>query len=358
MPATAVLLVNLGSPDSPSEPDVRRYLEEFLSDDRVLDLPKPLQQLILRGMILPFRPRRSAHAYRQIWTDEGSPLLRISESVRARLAGELDVPVLLAMRYGNPSIRGALRQARTLGVERLFVIPLYPHYAMSSYETVVHRVEELAVNQTPEIGLDFLAPFFGHPEYIDALVESAADALSAGFDHLLFSYHGIPVRHLRKADASGVHCCVAADCCSTPAPARTTCYRAQCLRTTEAFVGRARVDPDRVSIAYQSRLAGEPWLKPYTDKELVRLAEAGVRRLVVMTPAFVSDCLETLEEVAMAGRDAFLAAGGESFAHVPCLNDRPSWIAFLAGRVNEWAEAQRRRGDGDGGSAVSPSHVA
>ena len=338
MPSRAVLLVNLGSPDSTAVPDVRRYLAEFLGDERVLDLPQPWRWLLLHGIILRTRPRKSAHAYASIWTPEGSPLIVTSRSVQQKLATALgpDLPVALAMRYGRPSIAAVLTDLASAGVRELFLLPQYPHYAMSSWETVVVQVRADAARLAPQIRVDVLPPFYGDADYIEAMYARMRPALEQPYDHLLFSFHGIPVRHLRKADSSRAHCTHVADCCATPSPAHATCYRAQVYRTAELLARRAALPVGKYSVAFQSRLAGEPWLQPYTDHELRRLPAEGRRRLLVITPAFTADCLETLEEIRVAGRETFLAAGGESFEHIPCLNDDPAYIDFLAGRVRRW----------------------
>jgi ferrochelatase len=338
MPQRAVLLVNLGSPESPTVADVRRYLAEFLGDARVLDLPAPLRWLLLHGRILRTRPRKSAHAYASIWTPAGSPLLVTSRAVRQALADALggDPPVAIAMRYGRPAIASVLAQLAAAGVGELLLIPQYPHYAMSSWETVVVKVREEAARVAPTLRVATVPPFYADDDYLDALLASAAPYLAQPHDHLLFSFHGVPVRHLRKADSSRAHCMVVPDCCAVDSPARATCYRAQCRQTVRLFAQRARLDPDRYSVSFQSRLAGEPWLGPYTDAELARLAAAGRKRLLVITPAFTTDCLETLEEIRVAGREIFLRSGGEWFEHIPCLNDHPAYIAFLAGRVRRW----------------------
>lgn len=336
MPKQAVLLVNLGSPDSTSVDDVRRYLDEFLSDDRVIDKPKPIQQFVLKCFILPKRPKQSAHAYSTIWTDEGSPLMVTSRNLQRLVQARFGLPVALAMRYGNPSIPSVVDQLARDGVIDLFLVPLYPHYAMSSYETVVVRVQEVARERAPGMRISTLQPFFEEPDYIEALYHRARPDLESEYDHLLFSYHGIPERHLRKADSSRAHCTIVKDCCRVASPAHATCYRAQTVRTTDAFVRRARIPDDKWSISYQSRLGREPWLQPYTDQRLVELAASGVKRLLVMTPAFVSDCLETLEEIAITGKESFLQAGGSSFKQIPCLNEDPRWVDFLVKRVEAW----------------------
>jgi ferrochelatase len=345
MAQRAVLLANLGSPESTSVADVRRYLAEFLGDERVLDAPRqPLRWLLLHGIILRTRPAKSAHAYASVWTPEGSPLIATSRKVQQKLAAALgpEVPVALAMRYGRPSVATAMAQLASSGVSELLLIPQYPHYAMSSWETVVVHVRNEVARLAPRLRLDIVPPFYAEADYIEALHATIRPFLSQPYDHLLFSYHGLPVRHLRKADSSRAHCTLVPDCCNCSSPAQATCYKAQITRTTELLARRAGLDPARYSISFQSRLVGEPWLRPYTDFELKRLAAEGRKRLLVLTPAFTADCLETLEEMRIAGRATFLQAGGESFAHIPCLNDHPAYIDFLAGRVRQWCAGGSR----------------
>jgi ferrochelatase len=341
MPKRAVLLANLGSPDSTSVPDVRRYLREFLGDERVLDAPAPLRWLILEAFILPTRPKKTAHAYSRVWTPEGSPLIATTGSVRRKVSEAIGgaVAVHAAMRYGNPSIPSAIAALAREGCDEVLLFPQYPHYAMASWETVVVRVYEEAARQAPGMRVACVQPFYADADYIEMLHAVAAPQLARPYDHLLFSYHGIPERHLRKADSSRAHCTVVADCCATCSPAHATCYRAQCLRTTSEFARRAGLDPAKYSVSYQSRLAGEPWLQPFTDVELIRFPKAGVKRLLVMCPSFLADCLETLEEISMTGRDSFLAAGGEQFEKISCPNDHPAFIDFLANRVRKWLNA-------------------
>jgi len=341
MSKRAVLLVNLGSPDSTAIPDVRRYLREFLSDDRVIDRPKgALRWLLLEGIILRTRPKKSAHAYEEIWTPEGSPLIVTSKKVQSKLAGSLgaDVPVYLAMNYGSPSIPSVIAQLAKDGVTDLLLFPQYPQYAMSSWETVVVKVYAEIARQTPSLRVQTVQPFFADADYIAALHAVTAPYFAKSHDHVLFSFHGIPQRHLRKADSSNAHCLRQNDCCTTCSPVHATCYRAQCLATTRALVKRAGLTAEKHSISFQSRLVGEPWLTPYTDYELKRLPTVGKKRLLVITPAFVSDCLETLEEIAGEGKEDFLASGGEWFEHIPCLNDQPPYLEFLAGRVQLWLD--------------------
>jgi protoporphyrin/coproporphyrin ferrochelatase len=342
MPSRAVLLVNLGSPDSTSVSDVGRYLREFLGDERVIDRPaEPFRSLLVNRIIIPRRVKNSAHAYAQIWTPEGSPLVVTSRRVREKLAAALgpQTPVYLAMRYGNPSIASVVGQLVADGIKEVLLFPQYPHYAMSSWETVVVKVFAEIARQAPAIRVTCVQPFFADPDYIEAFHASVAPYLAQPHDHVLFSYHSIPERHLRKADSSHAHCTLVENCCDTCSPAHATCYRAQVVKTTQALVRRAGLAPARYSMSFQSRLAGEPWLTPFTDHELVRLPKTGVKNLLVLCPAFVADCLETLEEISQQGRDLFLGAGGVKFQQIPCLNDHPAYIDFLAKRAQSWLTA-------------------
>ncbi|MEM7483964.1 MAG: ferrochelatase [Bacteroidota bacterium] len=332
-----VLLVNLGSPDSPTAKDVKPYLDEFLMDERVIDVPKLLRNLLVRGIILQTRPKKSAKAYAKIWWEEGSPLIVISERFTEKVREQTDMPVALGMRYGSMTIKKALQELKDKGVDEVLMVPLYPHYAMSSYETVVVKVMEVQQKHFPEIHLTTLPAFYSSPEYIKVLSESIADGLKDfEYDHILFSYHGIPERHIRKSDPTKFHCKIDGSCCKINSVAHHTCYRHQCYDTTELVKAYLDLPEDKVSSSFQSRLAGDPWLKPYTDYEFERLAKEGKKRLAVITPAFVSDCLETLEEIAMEGKEQFEEAGGEHYKHIPCLNDGDAWVALMAKWVNEW----------------------
>jgi len=324
-----VLLVNLGSPDSPSVADVRRYLREFLMDERVLDMNWLARFCVVQFAILPKRPTQSAEAYQKIWAPAGSPLIVISRNVQAKLQQRVSVPVELAMRYQNPSIPDAVRGLAQKGVDELLVIPLFPHYAMSSFESAVERVKEVAASVATKMQVQVQPPFFDQPDYVAALVASAEYFLKKGFDHLLFSFHGLPERQLRKSDPTGSHCLTAENCCQTASPAHSTCYRAQCFKTVAAFVDQANVRKEKYSSAFHSRLGRHPWLTPYTDHELPKLAARGIKKLLVMCPAFGSDCLETLEEIGLRGRQAFLDAGGSELTLIPCLNEHPLWLEAL-----------------------------
>jgi len=323
-----VLLVNLGSPGSTSVGDVRCYLNEFLMDARVIDSAWLLRRLIV-GLILITRPKQSAEAYHKIWTPEGSPLIVISQHVQIKLQERVTLPVALAMRYQNPSIANAILGLAEQKIDEVLLIPLFPHYAMSSYETAVERVKEVAAKLAPHMLIKVQPPYGDSPDYIAALVASARNYLEGGYDHLLFSFHGIPERHLKNSDPTRRHCLAVPNCCEGTSPVHATCYRAQCLKTVAAFVKQAGVPAGKFSVSFQSRLGSDPWLKPYTDFELAELPKRGVRNLLVICPAFVSDCLETLEEIGIRGRETFRSAGGQEFTQIPCLNEHPRWIAAL-----------------------------
>jgi protoporphyrin/coproporphyrin ferrochelatase len=313
-------------------------------DGRVLDAPWPIRFCVVNFTILPTRPRESAHAYSTIWTAEGSPLIVTSRHVRQLLQDRLSVPVELAMRYQNPSIESAVKSLAAQGVAETFLIPLFPHYAMSSYESAVVRVQEVARRVAPGMTVEVMPPYYDHPDYIHALVASARDPLAQPHDHVLFSFHGLPERHMRKADPTGNHCLASPDCCETSSVAHKTCYRAQCFKTVRDFVASAQIPAGKYSVSFQSRLGREPWMQPYTDEVLVQLAHSGIKRLMVLCPAFVADCLETLEEIGMRGRDSFLKAGGTELTLVPCMNEHPVWIDALEGMVtSRWSDAAPAR---------------
>ena len=333
MPKRGVLLINLGSPDSPSVHDVRKYLREFLMDSRVIDVPYLIRLAIVYGAVLPFRPRTSAEAYAKIWTADGSPLVAVSMRLQRELRKRLEMPVELAMRYQNPTVESALRALAASAVEEVLVVPLFPHYAMSSFESAVERVKQVAAKATPELRLSILPPFYDRPEYIGALVATAAPYLDDGFDHLLFSFHGVPERHLVKPNPGCGECLKRLDSCGNPEAADRRCYRRHCIETVNRFAAAKRLPADKFSFAFQSRLGMDAWLKPATHEEIIRLAQSGVRKLMVICPAFTVDCLETIEEIGMRAKAAFLSAGGSEFTLIPCLNDQPAWVDALARMV-------------------------
>ena len=328
--ARGILLVNLGTPASRRTADVATYLREFLMDGHVLDVPPLLRWLIVSLLILPFRPRRSARAYARIWDaagpGTGSPLLHYSRLCRDRLAECVDMPVALAMRYGNPSIPAALRELADSGADHILLLPLYPQHADSTRTTTIAATRAAL---PPGTALTVVPPFYDTQPYLDAQATAIAENLPERWDHLLFSYHGLPERHIRKADPTGRHCLADDNCCHEPSAAHATCYRHQAYRTSTLLAQRLGVGAERYGVSFQSRLGRAPWLTPYTDQQLRTLPGKGVRDLVVACPAFTADNLETLEEIDIAGRETFLAAGGTSFTLTPCLNAMPEWIAAL-----------------------------
>ena len=332
-----VLLVNLGSPESPNPKDVKNYLGEFLMDERVIDVPKWARTLLVKGIILNIRPKASAKAYQKIWWEEGSPLIVLSEHLKEKLQKEIDLPIALAMRYGSMSIKNGLQELSDKGVTDVFMIPLYPQFAMATTETILVLADQLQQEFFPHMNLESLPPFYNNPEYIKVLSESIKSYLKGkDYEHLLFSYHGIPERHIRKSDITKSHCKMDKSCCSTPSEAHAYCYKHQCVEVTRLVGEYLKLDPDAFSTSFQSRLGFDPWLRPYTDRTIERLGKEGIKNMAIVTPAFVSDCLETLEEIAMEGEEIFHEAGGKNFTTIPCLNDNSEWVKLLAKWIEEW----------------------
>jgi len=347
---TGVLLVNLGTPASASPSDVRRYLREFLSDPLVIDIPALPRWLLLHCVILPFRPRKSAAAYAKIWSDAGSPLLIHGEALRDGVAKALgdEYVVALAMRYGAPSVRSAVEQVAAFDVSRWVVLPLFPQYSGAATKSAVDKVAAELDRIDNAAPVTVLPAFFDQPSFTAAFAAVARPRL-AKFrpDHVLFSYHGLPERQVKAADPGGAHCLAGDDCCDTVSEVNRDCYRAQCFATTRALAAALGFDAATHSMAFQSRLGRTPWIQPYTDHVLPELADRGVRRLAVMCPAFVADCLETLEEIAIRGREQWLELGGEELELIPSLNSEPAWIAAVADLL--------RANSADGGRVSSPS---
>lgn len=333
-----VLLVNLGSPDSPNPKDVKPYLDEFLMDERVIDVPYLLRSFIVRGIILNTRPKASAAAYQKIWWDEGSPLIVISERLQGKIQKQVDFPVALAMRYGSMTIKKGLQELVNQGVEEVLMIPLYPQFAMATTETILVKAEEVRQEFFPQLKISDLPAFYNDPEYIEVLANSIARHFNGKtYDHVLFSYHGVPERHIKKSDITKSHCKIDGSCCVTPSKAHQFCYRHQCFEVTRLVAEKLQLKEGTYSTSFQSRLGFDPWLQPYTDRTIERLGKNGIKNLALVTPAFVSDCLETLEEIAMEGQEIFHEVGGQDYTTVPCLNDDPEWVNLLTKWINHWA---------------------
>jgi len=332
-PRRGVLIVNLGSPDAPTPRAVRRYLREFLGDPRVLDIPAPARWLLLETVILPFRPRRSAHAYAQIWTSEGSPLVVHSRMLRDALRKELgdDWVVELAMRYGVPSIDAALERLAAGDVESVLVVPLFPQYASASTGSALDAVYAAAAERHNVPPLNVLPSFYAEPGFVRALAAVARELPEDQRpDHVLFSFHGLPERQVKESDTSGSHCLASESCCDAIGAANRFCYRAHCAATARALARALGLREEHWTLSFQSRLGRAPWIRPYTDELLPQLYERGVRRLAVACPSFVADCLETLEEIGIRGREQWLRLGGEDLVLIPCLNAHPIWVETLA----------------------------
>ncbi|HET7501225.1 MAG TPA: ferrochelatase [Kofleriaceae bacterium] len=325
---TGLLLINLGTPDAPTPRAVRRYLREFLGDPRVLDIHPIGRALLLNLIILPRRPAQSAHAYASIWDPRrGSPLLYHSRDLAEGVARQLgaDWHVELAMRYGRPSLGDALDALARASVERIVVLPLFPQYASSSTGTAQARVMELAGRCWNVPALDFVPAFFDDPGFLTAFEQVTRPVLAdLRPDHVLFSFHGLPVRQIVKTDRDRTVCFQRETCCD--ALTNPNCYRAQSFSTARALATRLEISADRYTICFQSRLGRTPWIQPYTDHVIDQLGREGKKRVAVLCPAFVADCLETVEEIGIRARAQFKAAGGDELVLVPSLNATPAWI--------------------------------
>lgn len=332
---------NLGTPDAPTAAAVRPYLRQFLTDKRVLDMPWLLRQLIVRGIIAPFRSARSAHAYSKVWTPEGSPLLVHSQKLAKGVAQKLglDWKVALGMRYGNPSLGLALDSLMAAGCQKVILLPLYPQYALVTTGSTVEEIWRLAGKHPSPPDLRVMPSFPTLPSLIQVQAELIDPLLQRGPDeHVLFSFHGIPERQVRKADGTGT--CLSGSCCDRLTDSNRLCYKAQCHATARVLAERLGLRDGGWSTSFQSRLGRDPWTGPYTAQTASDLAQNGVERLVVATPAFVADCLETLEEIAIGVRSTFLAAGGTSFATAPCPNSDPRWVDAVVEMVTSYLKQQ------------------
>jgi ferrochelatase len=316
-----LLLINLGTPTDPTPAAVRTYLREFLSDARVVTLPALLRYLILHAFILPFRPKQSAHAYQAIWTEQGSPLRVHSEALRDQLQQELNDShtVVLAMRYGEPSIKNALHQLRAC--PSISVLPLFPQYASATTGSCLEYLMTLLRSELIFPSLHIIRDFHAHPGFIQAQAALIKPHIESN-DYILFSYHGLPCMHLKKIGCNPV----CAHVCPTPLAANQACYRAQCQETTRLLAETLDLNDKQHSMAFQSRLGRTPWIKPYTDFVLPELAAQGIKRLAVACPSFVADCLETLEEIGLRAKQQWLELGGESFTLIPCVNDHHLFV--------------------------------
>ena len=328
-----VLLINLGSPKELSKKSVKQYLRVFLSDDNVVDLPKFFQQFILRLFILPFRPKNTLEAYEKIWTKEGSPLIISTESIANKLTEKTGWNVEYAMRYEEPSIEKALHKFKKKEINKIYVISLYPHNAMATTVTTELETRNVAMNISNDFELIFTKPFFDNEEYINAMVNSIRPYVeNKSYDKIIFSYHGIPKRQAKKTDETGEHCFSTSNCCEIENDGSKDCYRSHTRIASDLTAKKLGLKDDQWEIAYQSRI-GPGWLTPFTDKRLAKLPEEGKDNIAILCPSFISDCLETLEEIDIRGRETFLKAGGKNMTYIPCLNDSEDTINLLENLV-------------------------
>ena len=331
-----ILLVNLGSPKSLSKADVKEYLKEFLSDDYVVDLPKILQQFILRAFILPFRPSKTKEAYEKIWEEDGSPLIINTQKIATSLSEKTGWKVDIAMRYQEPSIREKVKKYKERKTNEVIVIPLYPHHAMSTTKTTKIEIDKIVSEEYPSLKVKYIEPFYDDPRYIDALSHSIKPYLD-DLDKLIFSYHGIPERHLTKGDVVGDHCMKVENCCDISCKSSQSCYRSNVLATSKLTADQLELADNQWMVSFQSRVSimGPAWLKPYTDIEIDKLGENGMEKIGVVCPSFIADCLETLEEIEMQAKESFIESGGKELVYIPCLNNNPEFINALESIIED-----------------------
>jgi ferrochelatase len=341
---TAIILMNLGSPDSTSVTDLKKYLTEFLMDERVIDKPYLLRSILVKGVIVPFRAKNSAEAYKKVWTEDGSPLIVISKQLQNAIQKNFECPVELVMRYRQPPAQTILEKLHKQNpqLKEILLLPLYPHYAMSSYETAVVDITTAHQQKKYASTLKTIKPFYNNADYIYALSESIRPYLNEEYDKILFSYHGLPERHILKTDITHKHCLQVNRCCHIDSPAHAFCYRHQTITTTELVSKTINIPQEKVEQTYQSRLGRDPWLLPSTQERLPQLPEEGIKKLLVVCPAIVSDCLETLEEIAIRAKESFLNAGGESFGFIPCMNTQPLWLQTVTNWINDYFNGNKQ----------------
>ncbi len=333
-----VLMVNLGTPDSPNRKDVRRYLTQFLMDGRVIDYPFLIRSLLVKGIIAPFRSGSSSKLYKELWTKEGSPLKvygeRLIKSVREQL-GE-DYVVELAMRYQNPSMESALKKLLQAQVSEIIVFPLFPQYASATTGSVHEEVMRLLTKEEAIPNVTLINSYYDYAPMIEVFVENAKQFNLEEYDHILFSYHGLPQRQLKKADACGNYCLKQENCCRTISAVNQFCYSAQCHATTQAIVNKLNLKEEQYTTCFQSRLGPEKWAQPYTSEIIETQSKKGAKKLLVFSPAFVADCLETIVEIGTEYQEEFEKMGGEHVDLVPSLNDNPKWISAVADLIRTY----------------------
>jgi len=334
---TGVLLTQLGTPDSPSVKDVRKYLTEFLNDKYVIDFPWLKRWLLVNLIIIPFRASNSAKLYQEIWSNEGSPLLKHTLELKDKLQGELgdSYHVAMGMRYQSPNLKDALQELYDTQVDKVVAIPLFPQYATSTTKSTIEKINSLVgkMNNFPKI--NFIERFFDHPLFIESWVKRAAQYNAADYDHVIFSFHGLPERQIKKLDISNSHCLEKEGCCTINCEWNTHCYKHHCYETAKSIATRIGLNEKNYTICFQSRLGRDPWIQPHSDKVIEEKAKQGMKKLLVFSPAFVADCLETLYEITVEYGEIFTEFGGEKVQLVESLNSGPDWVTALKSMVQE-----------------------
>lgn len=335
MAKTGVLLVNLGTPDDAKIGAVRRYLFQFLNDPRVIDLPWLLRKFLVNLIIVPFRAAGSTKIYKQLWTEQGSPLIIYGESVQQKLQAKLgeDFAVHLAMRYQNPSMEKVLGEMRTLNYEKIIIVPLFPHYASASSGSAMEKAMKIISKWWVIPELSIISQFWDHPKFIDAFVARAKQYDIESYDHILFSYHGLPERHVDKVYEDGTPC-KDHDCETELTDDNKYCYKATCYATTRLLAEKLNIPKEKYTVAFQSRL-DKKWLEPFSDEIVEERAKKGDKRILAFSPAFIADCLETTVEIGIEYQEIFEEHGGEKVQLVESLNDHPIWIECLEDMVRE-----------------------
>lgn len=330
MKKTALLLINLGTPDSPNPSDVKTYLTEFLTDGRVIDLPWLWRQLLVRGIIIPKRYKQSADSYKKIWSKEGSPLLSHTLQLKEKLQEELGESYIVeaAMRYRHPSLKQAIQRLLSESISHLIIFPLFPQYASATTGSIKQKTMEILKNYLVIPKVTFINQFYDHPSYVEAVTTIGNNFNLKNYDHVLFSYHGLPKSQIQKADRQG-NCLKNRECCLHFEKHNPYCYSAQCIATTKAIASKLKINADQYSICFQSRLGKDPWLEPYASETIHHLAAQGIKNLLVFSPSFVCDCLETIYEIGYEYALEFKQAGGQNLDLVPCLNSHPSWVKAI-----------------------------
>ena len=334
---TGILIINLGTPDAPTRPAVYRYLKEFLLDPRVIDIGAVARNLLVRGIIAPFRSGKSAQAYQELWTENGSPLKYYGQNLSAQVQQLLgnEYVVELAMRYQSPSIESAIQKMMQAKVGRIKIFSLFPQYASATVGSVHEEVMRVLSRQQVIPAVEFISSYATWPAMVELYAQNARQFDLTSYDHILFSYHGVPQRQLRKADAFD-HCLKNADCCQTLTPTNQFCYSAQCYATTRGIADKLDLKPEQYTVCFQSRLGRDPWTQPYIVRTIEALAkEKGAKRLLVFCPAFTADCLETTIEIGSEYKEDFEKWGGHHLDLVPSLNDSPAWAAAIARLLND-----------------------